>query len=105
MDEEIGVKELRDRLADVLNGVAVHREVKYVTSRGRRIAVLRPLDDATPPVAAEPRQPKAEMPADLWERFKAVAKPDHSSVLAQFVSWYLYKRGAKLPERPPRGSG
>lgn len=40
---EVGVKELREHMADVLNDVAAHGRVIYVTSRGRRIAALVPL--------------------------------------------------------------
>lgn len=98
--EELGVKELRERLADVLNGVAVRQHVVYVTSRGRRIAALVPLDMAENPTPQPAAKPRAEMPADLWERFGKVAKPDRSAVLTAFVGWFCRERGAKLPRRP-----
>ena len=41
--DEIGVAELRVRLADVLNKVSVHRKPVYVTSHGRRVATIVPL--------------------------------------------------------------
>lgn len=41
--QEISVRELRANLAFVLNSVAVRRQPVYVTSRGRRIAVVTPL--------------------------------------------------------------
>lgn len=40
---EIGVKELRGQLADVLNDTAVYGHIVYVTSRGRRIAAIVPV--------------------------------------------------------------
>jgi prevent-host-death family protein len=39
----IGVKDLRARLADVLNETAVYGNITYVTSRGRRIAAIVPV--------------------------------------------------------------
>lgn len=46
--DEVGVAELRVRLADVLNKVSVHREPVYVTSHGRRVAIIVPLaEEAT----------------------------------------------------------
>jgi len=40
---DIGVKDLRVRLADVLNETAVYGNITYVTSRGRRIAAIVPV--------------------------------------------------------------
>lgn len=40
---EIGVKDLRGQLADVLNDTAVYGHITYVTSRGRRIAAIVPV--------------------------------------------------------------
>ena len=40
---EVGVKELREHMADILNEVAAHGRVVYVTSRGRRIVAIMPL--------------------------------------------------------------
>lgn len=42
-DDEIGVRELRQGLADVLNDVSVHNHIRYVTSRGRRVAAVVPV--------------------------------------------------------------
>jgi prevent-host-death family protein len=50
---EVGVKELRENIADVLNDVAAHSRVVYVTSRGRRIAAIVPLAVVEPKVEAE----------------------------------------------------
>lgn len=36
----------------------------------------------------------------LWEQFGEVAEPDRSSVLREFIRWYVRERGAKLPRRP-----
>lgn len=36
----------------------------------------------------------------LWERFGAVAEPDRSEVLREFIRWYVRESGAKLPRRP-----
>jgi len=44
--EEIGIRELRMRLGDVINDIAVRGNVVYVTSYGRRVAALVPVPDA-----------------------------------------------------------
>lgn len=43
---EIGVRELRATLSDVLNDTAVRGQITYVTSNGRRIAAVVPVPDA-----------------------------------------------------------
>ncbi|MFI0915232.1 type II toxin-antitoxin system prevent-host-death family antitoxin [Streptomyces abikoensis] len=43
---EIGIRELRAALSDVLNETAVRGRITYVTSRGRRIAAIVPVPDA-----------------------------------------------------------
>lgn len=43
---EIGIRELRAALSDVLNETAVRGQITYVTSRGRRIAAIVPVPDA-----------------------------------------------------------
>lgn len=43
MADEMGVKELRANLADVLNDAAVRGRITYVTSRGRRVAAVVPV--------------------------------------------------------------
>jgi prevent-host-death family protein len=43
---ETSVADLRRRLADALNDVAVRRRIVYVTSRGRRVAALVPVEVA-----------------------------------------------------------
>jgi prevent-host-death family protein len=40
---EIGVRDLRMQLADVLHEATVRGRVTYVTSRGRRIAAIVPV--------------------------------------------------------------
>ena len=50
--EEKSVRELRSGLADVLNDAAVHGQITYVTSRGRRLAAVVPV----PVAEAEERQ-------------------------------------------------
>lgn len=40
---EVSVRELRENLADVLNGVSARGRTVYVTSRGRRVAAVVPL--------------------------------------------------------------
>ena len=37
---EMSVRELRAELADVINAAAVHDQVTFVTSRGRRLAAV-----------------------------------------------------------------
>ena len=44
--EEIGIRELRMRLGDVMNDTAVRGRIVYVTSHGRRVAAIVPVPDA-----------------------------------------------------------
>lgn len=44
--EEIGVRELRARLGEVLNDTAVRGRITYVTSHGRRVAAIVPVPEA-----------------------------------------------------------
>ncbi|MFM9649853.1 MULTISPECIES: type II toxin-antitoxin system prevent-host-death family antitoxin [Streptomyces] len=43
---EIGIRELRASLSDVLNDVSVRGRITYVTSHGRRVAAIVPVLDA-----------------------------------------------------------
>lgn len=43
---EIGIRELRAKLSDVLNDVSVRGQITYVTSHGRRVAALVSVLDA-----------------------------------------------------------
>lgn len=43
---EVGIRELRAELSDVLNETAVRGRITYVTSRGRRVAAIVPVPDA-----------------------------------------------------------
>ncbi|WP_138964244.1 type II toxin-antitoxin system prevent-host-death family antitoxin [Streptomyces sp. YIM 121038] len=43
---EIGVRELRATLSEVLNDTAVRGRITYVTSHGRRVAAIVPVPDA-----------------------------------------------------------
>lgn len=43
---EIGIRELRAALSDVVNETAVRGRITYVTSRGRRVAAIVPVPDA-----------------------------------------------------------
>ena len=43
---EIGIRELRATLSDVLNDVSVRGRITYVTSHGRRVAAIVPVLDA-----------------------------------------------------------
>lgn len=43
---EIGIRELRASLSDVVNETAVRGRITYVTSRGRRVAAIVPVPDA-----------------------------------------------------------
>ncbi len=42
-ETEIGVKALREHLAETLNDAIVRREIVYITSRGRRVAAIVPV--------------------------------------------------------------
>lgn len=43
---EIGIRELRASLSDVVNETAVRGQITYVTSRGRRLAAIVPVPEA-----------------------------------------------------------
>jgi prevent-host-death family protein len=43
---EIGIRDLRATLSDVLNDTAVRGRITYVTSNGRRVAAIVPVPDA-----------------------------------------------------------
>jgi prevent-host-death family protein len=58
---EIGIRELRASLSDVVNETAVYGRVTYVTSRGRRVAAIVPVPDAEAIEAK--RQPGEDSPA------------------------------------------
>ncbi len=51
-----------------------------------------------------PTRPIRVDPA-LWEAFGAVADPDRSAVLREFMRWYVREPGAKMPKRPPGETG
>ncbi|WNI31466.1 type II toxin-antitoxin system prevent-host-death family antitoxin [Streptomyces sp. ITFR-6] len=55
---EIGVRDLRTQLSDVLHESTVRGRITYVTSRGRRVAAIVPVDIAE--AAEEAQQPGAE---------------------------------------------
>jgi hypothetical protein len=57
-----------------------------------------------------PNQPKTpvsrfRIDAELWQAFGNAVPDDtdRSDVLRRYVSWYLRRPGASLPERPPAG--
>jgi prevent-host-death family protein len=54
---EIGIRELRTKLSDVLNDVSVRGQITYVTNHGRRVAAIVPVLDAE---ALEAKQRLAE---------------------------------------------
>jgi hypothetical protein len=37
---------------------------------------------------------------DLWEKFGELTAPDRSTVLRDFIRWYVREPGAKMPKRP-----
>jgi hypothetical protein len=52
-----------------------------------------------------PNQPKTPLQnvrveRDLWLAFGAVAEPDRSAVLREFIRWYVGEPGVKAPRRP-----
>ncbi|MFD4257760.1 type II toxin-antitoxin system prevent-host-death family antitoxin [Streptomyces sp. NPDC058534] len=55
---EIGIRELRASLSDVVNETAVRGRITYVTSRGRRVAAIVPVP-AAEAIEAQ-KQPEGE---------------------------------------------
>lgn len=45
-----------------------------------------------------PRQ-TVRVDADLWREFGEFAEPDRSTVLREFMRWYTWQPGAKMPRR------
>jgi len=48
-----------------------------------------------------PRQ-TIRVDADLWSAFGEQAEPDRSTVLREFMRWYTWQPGAKMPRRTPK---
>uniref|UniRef100_UPI0039F5BD52 type II toxin-antitoxin system Phd/YefM family antitoxin n=1 Tax=Streptomyces sp. ND04-05B TaxID=3028693 RepID=UPI0039F5BD52 len=42
---EMGIRELRSSLSEVMNATAVRGQITYVTSHGRRVAAIVPVPD------------------------------------------------------------
>ncbi|MFJ1606957.1 type II toxin-antitoxin system Phd/YefM family antitoxin [Streptomyces sp. NPDC088253] len=61
--EDIGVRELRADLSEYLNKTAIHGQITYVTSHGRRIAAIVPLQDGEAAEAARQGTPRQESAA------------------------------------------
>jgi len=55
---EIGIRDLRASLSEVVNEAAVRGRIIYVTSRGRRVAAIVPVPDAE--AIEEARSPEAQ---------------------------------------------
>ena len=47
------------------------------------------------------RRQSIRLDPDLWDRFGELAQPDRSSVLREFVRWYVGEKNARIP-RPPK---
>ncbi|MFI9418007.1 type II toxin-antitoxin system prevent-host-death family antitoxin [Streptomyces werraensis] len=60
---EVGVRELRGELSEFLNKTAIHGQITYVTSHGRRIAAIVPLQDGEAAEAARRGRPGPESTA------------------------------------------
>ncbi|MFE3378801.1 type II toxin-antitoxin system Phd/YefM family antitoxin [Streptomyces anulatus] len=58
-DTEVGIRELRTQLSDLVMEVAVEGHVVYVTNRGKRVAALVPLAVAKAGLDATPSPPTA----------------------------------------------
>ncbi|MEU7416747.1 type II toxin-antitoxin system prevent-host-death family antitoxin [Streptomyces antibioticus] len=57
---EIGIRDLRAKLSDVVNDTAVYGQITYVTSRGRRVAAIVPVPDAE--AIEEKKKPGGDSP-------------------------------------------
>lgn len=51
------------------------------------------------PSTHTPRQ-TIRVDAELWSAFGEAAQPDRSAVLREFMRWYTWHPGAKMPRRP-----
>lgn len=43
---EVGIREMRANLSDVVYGASIRGQIVYITSRGNRVAAVVPLADA-----------------------------------------------------------
>lgn len=59
---EIGVRELRTSLSEVLNETAVRGRITYVTSHGRRVGAIVPVPEAEA-IEAKRDAPEGDSPA------------------------------------------
>jgi hypothetical protein len=81
-----------------------HRPARLMSAQGvqtpltvRRATVFR-----HPVLVMSKGKPRAAIRIDpaLWDRFAEVAEPDRSTILREFIAWYVREPGAKLPRRP-----
>jgi len=45
---------------------------------------------------------RTRVDASVWEEFVAATGGQQAEVIREFCAWYVWRRGAKLPKRPPR---
>lgn len=54
------------------------------------------------PNAAKTPMHTIRVDADLWREFGQVADPDRTTVLREFIRWYMREPGVTVPRRPAR---
>jgi hypothetical protein len=65
---------------------------------GCTLGVVMTRGEPDMPSTHTPRQ-TIRVDADLWADFGEVAQPDRSAVLREFMRWYTWKPGVKMPRR------
>ena len=66
--------------------------IPWTQQRGR--AVPRPR-------TGESKIQHIRIPDEDWQAFNAATGGKGAAIIRAFIGWYLRKRNAKLPERPP----
>lgn len=89
--EEIGIRELRAGLSDVINETAIRGRITYVTSRTRRVAAIVPVPDAE---ALESARQNAHAISSLKAAIDGLPDTEKHPFL---IRWYNQMTGDKLP--------
>jgi hypothetical protein len=71
-------------------------------ARGRRHSRHDTFADVTGRSGRGTARQTIRVDEDLWQQFGEVADPDRSTVLRDFIRWYVGEQGAKAPKRSAR---
>lgn len=92
---EMGIRELRAGLSDVVNETAVRGRITYITSRGRRVAAVVPVPDAE---FVEKAAHQRRALDSLKEAIDGLPDAEKNPFL---IRWYKQMTGEDSDEHPP----